>query len=181
MLNFIKGTALALAFGLTAGAASAAVLLIDPVVSEGDDELAFGTVFNGDPAEFEYTADGDIKINEFSLTANGFSSTGQNIKNLTIEVVSPTGSVTQFAFDPVNSGATLSNSEEIFGGFNVLDGQTFAINVFVTGPGANNLPVALTLAFQAVAVPLPASGLLLLGALGAAAAVRRRKSAAATA
>ena len=74
-----------------------------------------------------------------------------------------------------------SNATEIFGNLVFADGDSFSVSVFEMLSNGNSRPVALTLAFSAVAVPLPAAGLLLLTALAGAGMVGRRRRTAALA
>lgn len=127
----------------------------------------------GDAIEFRFTALDDFKIISFSVSGTG-TNAEDDVRDIRFGLVDPASQ----AFTTVSS---VGNSAA---GFGFLPGMTYAMgdvfSVFFTDGITND--VGLTLSFDTApvaAVPLPAAGLLLGPVLlaGAAAALRRRKSA----
>ena len=180
MQNYLKAGAAACAVTLAASVGAYAATIGPTTVSSGEFVLQNGQVMPGDDFSFLFDANGTFRVQDFSLTANG-NSAGGDIDNLTIQL-SQNGIVEQMLdFDPIFTGTAVSNATEIFGNLVFADGDSFSVSVFEMLSNGNSRPVALTLAFSAVAVPLPAAGLLLLTALAGAGMVGRRRRTAALA
>lgn len=127
----------------------------------------------GDAIEFRFTALDDFKIASFSMSGTGTNAEA-DVRDIRFGLTEPASSF----FTTVSSvGVTAA-------GFGFLPGMSYAMgdvfSVFFTDGITND--VGLTLSFDTMPVapiPLPAAGLLLGPVLlaGAAAALRRRKSA----
>ena len=170
----LRMSALAAAFALSAPMAEAATVLYDGGTVGGDDFSLVSTAKGGaDTLVVRYTAIDVFDIEGFSITANGLSS-GSDIRNLTFDyAINGTPVASGLTFGTVNVSGGRANSTEFLPGYDRLqDGDIFSLTFF----GATVRPVALTIVFDTVAVPLPAAGgALAMALLAGAAATRRRK------
>lgn len=172
---------------LTAGAASAATIEMGSTdLRAGDAVLVNANLAPGTTDSVIFTAIEALRIDEFSLTGNGFSR-GADLMLVSFGYTGAAsgGLSVSETFDDEDDGdaiipgASQSIAFDFLDGFSLSPGESFEF-FFASGSrdGARNVDI--DLAFETVApVPVPAAGGLLIGALGAAGlfARRRRKSA----
>lgn len=164
--------AFATAVAIPALAGAASVTFSEQIAA--NQNYSFAKVISpGDAIEFRFTALDDFKIVSFSVSGTG-TNTEDDVRDIRFGLTEPTS----------NAFTTVSSVGSSAAGFGFLPGMTYAMgdvfSVFFTDGITND--VGLTLSFDTTAVapiPLPAAGLLLGPVLlaGAAAALRRRKSA----
>jgi hypothetical protein len=172
-MNMIKTTLAAAALMALPFAASAATTFAIPTDIVANDAYSESATVEagGTGGTFTFNVLERLRINGISLSATG-SSGGADLANTTYVITKPSdsGGLTVITFGNAASG---------FAGFDGITdyaaGESFDV-VFTTGPAAFN-PVSYTVSFETSEVPVPAAGLLLLTALGGAAAMRRRKKA----
>ncbi len=185
-MTFSKTTstmaASAVALVALAGSASAATTTF----GVGDQDLTVGervlvnTTLNagGDTEEVEFTAQERLRIAGFSLTGNGFND-GEDLMKVVFNWTRMDGSVQtgSFTSDEINQGpGGTSAALDFLDGFDLAAGEMFTLGYGYEG-GAENVDVDAS--FTTAAVPVPAAGGLLLGALGVGGFVARRKKKAA--
>lgn len=174
MSNMFKTIAAVAAVSLVSGfsAASAATISADeslnlshPLFTQAND------VLNGTELVYTFTADTDLRVLEV-LSAVGTSATGgADVTNATLGL---NGDLAQFQDLFVSEGSGIGISR--FSGFNLAAGESFTFT-FNNEGGADLIGTSLS--FSIAAVPVPAAGLLLIGALGGLGAAARRKKKAA--
>ncbi len=124
-----------------------------------------GTTFTFNPTK-------RLDIATFDLAGIGFSG-GADLGKITYTLSDPAATGTFSISTFPNSPFALGLAEATGGSYNVND--TFVLTFAMSSPAAQ--PVTINVAFDTAAVPVPAAGLMLLTALGGAAALRRRKKA----
>lgn len=174
MMNLAKvgAVAVGVAVGAMASIASAATVSFTESISVDETYGQSTTIVSGNDLSFEFTALEDLEVQTISLSATG-GSAGADLNNIRFGfMMPPTQSLTVFP-----SGSSAAGIGFLPGG-TFTAGQTFQIFVDEAVDGGNANDVQFTLSFETVApspVPLPASGALLLAAMGAGALLRRRR------
>ena len=171
----LRMSALAAAFALAAPVAQAATVVYDAgSLSGGDFSVVSQSKGGGDTLVIQYTALDIFDIEEFSITANGLSA-GSDIRSLTFDyAINGMTVAAGLTFNDVRVSRGTANSTEFLPGYDRLTaGDVFTLTFL----GTTVRPVALTVVFETIPVPVPAAGGLLAAALlGGMAAGRRRKN-----
>jgi len=129
------------------------------------------TIAPGGQVVFDFEVGDDLDVDVFALSASG-NNGGDDVANVTFAYSTVTGDTFSQVF-VFGSSAAAVDSVPSFGPWSAGDSFSFTFDDGI------DLPVSLTLSFTTIApVPVPASGLMLLGAVAGAAALRRRKKAA---
>ncbi|OED49397.1 hypothetical protein AB838_06895 [Rhodobacteraceae bacterium (ex Bugula neritina AB1)] len=153
-------------------AAYAVPVAVDASVDLGQPAYSFSTTVNpgDDGAVFTFTILEAMQISGISVSGSGTNG-GDDIASTTFQVVNP-----DFGPSPFQSFTT---SFGVGSGSAVVSGQTYAAGdqFTVTFVETAENPISYTVSFPVAEVPVPAAGLLLLGALGGFAGLRRRKKA----
>ena len=166
MTSIFKYAGLAAIVALAPMAASAVT------VNAGDKVLEQGIIPAGDGSlTFSFDAGSDFNVNGFLVGGQGFNM-GSDLQLVTFD--GPGG--TNYTFTSILTGPSgLSNGERFIPGFFSFDeGDTITFDFSGNG---NDDQVGIQVNFEALPVPLPAGGLLLLSALGAGVVASRRKKA----
>jgi hypothetical protein len=158
---------------LTTGAASAATITDGQSLSVGESVVTNAVLTPGDDAVFTYTATEDLRIQSFLAFAGG-SSSGDDLEKLTFGVGSPTESFAASAITTFPPFGLSFAAMMVDGPVVLAAGDTFTFTFDLDSSATAE--VGANVAFETAVIPLPAGGLLLLGALGAGAALRRRKA-----
>ncbi len=184
MIGYIRTLAIAAvaAFGLSGAAAQAAVVNINDgdtinPINPGDNYL-FEQVLTGTGGagsfSFTFMADpADAPLPVLAATANLFSVTGATLAGAYLSWFDGTDTVTEMLGD-ITFGSTVLG---VGGALSTLFTDPDALTQVLTlgwESRSGNIQVSVNVA----AIPLPAGGLLLIGALGGLAVLRRRKAAA---
>ena len=156
-----------------ASAASAATVINGGSIAAGDNGLGNAILGPNGEANFIYTATTDLRVLDFiSVSSVGFND-GTDLAQISFGYVGDPGAYLGTYDTFVISGATTESNSTI-GGFDLRAGQSFTL-FFEYGAGefetSNQYSFRTT---ELAAVPVPAAGLLLLTALGGAAALRRK-------
>lgn len=171
-----RRTALAAAMALMASGAGAATVTYNAGSIGADDfSVSSSTKQPNDTLVFQYTAVANFDIEGFSITANGGSG-GSDISALRVDyAINGTPIATDLVFGPSRVSGGRANSSVFLSGYErIQDGDVFTLLFRET----TVRPVALTIVFDTVAVPLPAAGgILALALVGGGMAVRRRRKA----
>lgn len=172
MLRTISKTVAALAFALLPMTASAAV---STDLNAGDEYLVQGQIASGTTSDvFTFTALERLKVNNITVVGVG-SSGGLDLAKIGYTLSAPmmTGGLDTVVAVPFT--LTRIGFSTFTGGY-FSAGQSFTIAFNAISPVTNN--VNLSVDMLTSPVPVPAAGLMLLAALGGAAALRRRQKSA---
>lgn len=166
-MNMFKTTAAAAALMALPFAASAAPAnLASVAVSLTPDSYSesYTVLSTEDGVVFNFNVTEDLRIAQFSLS--GSAPTG-GIPTTMYEITTPATGPSSFGILNLDTiGA------DVVPGADYAAGDTFSV-IFTESVST---PISYTVSFATSAVPVPAAGLLLLTALGGAAAMRRKKS-----
>ncbi len=177
-MAFVKTTSTAAAVALfaMAGAASAATTTFqvgdNTLTANGDDVLTNTALeAGGDSETIDFTASEALTVRDFLLTGNGFNN-GQDLMEVIFGVTRADGTrtVSQFNEFRQRSGTNSIGLGDL-DGFRLNAGESFSFTYDYTGERRADVDMSFTTA----AVPVPAAGGLLLGALGAGGFIARRK------
>jgi len=157
--------------GVAAALALAPLSAAAVTINAGQAYTFNDTLAVGGQVVFDFQVAEDLNVDVFSLSASG-NNAGVDVGNVEFSYDTVTGDTFNQVF-VFGQSASAVDFVPSFGPWSA--GESFAF----TFDDGIKFPVSVTLSFTTIApVPLPASGLMLLGAMGGAAALRRRKKAA---
>lgn len=172
MISKMKMLAAATAIAASPMMASAAIVNVTADVDLSQAGYSFGTTVNpgDDGALFTFTITEALSISGISVSGSG-TNDGTDIASTMFQIINP-----DFGPAPFQSFTTdfgVGSGSAVVSGQSYAAGDVFSVR-FVEN--AQN-PITYTVSFPVAEVPVPAAGLLLLGALGGVAGMRRRKKA----
>lgn len=171
MMKYLRNAGIALAMLAAPLTASAATLTNSGNLNVGDDAVIADIIWLGQTTTYTFTANQDLRVLDFITVAANDSAAGANIPGLLFGL---NGDVTN-AFSTITVNGQTANASTTFSGFVLRAGDSFT---FTWDNDTNGIGTTNTLVnFVTAQVPVPAAGLLLLSAFGAAAVARRRKAA----
>ncbi|GGE29744.1 hypothetical protein GCM10011360_17270 [Primorskyibacter flagellatus] len=153
--NILASAAVAVTLPLAAGAV--------PVSPGSEIGEGFALAPNGS-AVFNYEVSGPVRVSIVSISGSGFSG-GDDLYKVLFGV-----GATDTGFTTVNSNGSTGNATGTLPTF--VTSNDFSLNFFADGTAKT---VIMGYTFTVSAVPVPAAGALLLGAMGGLAALGRRK------
>jgi len=176
----IKTTLLAAAAVVSMAASASAAVVGSGALSVGDIGIN-GTPLAtpdlpGTSRTFTFTASEDLRVENFvTVQTTGFSGGADLVfVNYGIDSDGDGDFSANYTGSQITTQGSTSAATAGIPGFDLLAGESFSI-FFNYGAGGTN-PVSNQFSFTTAEVPVPAAGLLLLTALGGAAAMRRKKA-----
>jgi len=152
-------------------AVSAAQIEVDENIDLSQDGYSFSQTVNpgDDGVLFTFTILEDLRITGISVSGSGTNG-GADIASTTFEIVNPNFGPAPFQQFTTSFG--VSGGSAVVPGLLYSAGSVFTVEFLEAAVN----PISYTVSFPVSEVPVPAAGLLLLGALGGFAGLRRKKA-----